>query len=346
MASERPRRRRVWFAAVAVGASVSLTLGVFLMLDLYLHAKYERTASVNRWGYRGPVVGGKRADEYRVVVLGGSTAFGYGPDWDGSFPYLLERKLNETAGRQWRYSVVNLAYNNEGAYAFRYTLEDYFYLRYDLAILYEGYNDLGDRPNLRVLRRDSGLFRTTGYLPIFPLILREKAAVMLYGQVGRAYSGATVFRADVAGRATAGALEVAAATAESLERQLGHLTRDWRSAEAVIPETGCGDRWRQYCGAVDDAIRWARARQVGVLVGTQPFISDRHVEQQAALAAMLRDRFRDDPGVAHVQLGAAVDLRDASLAYDGMHLNTQGNAIIAQGFVEPVLRMASTLRRH
>ena len=37
---------------------------------------------------------------------------------------------------------MNLAYNNEGAYSFRFTLGDYLYLDYDLAILYEGYNDL------------------------------------------------------------------------------------------------------------------------------------------------------------------------------------------------------------
>ena len=42
---------------------------------------------------------------------------------------------------------MNLGYNNEGAYSFRATLEDYAWLDYDLALLYEGYNDMmADEP--------------------------------------------------------------------------------------------------------------------------------------------------------------------------------------------------------
>ena len=37
----------------------------------------------------------------------------------------------------------NLGYNNEGADSLRFTLEDYLWLDYDAAILYEGYNDVG-----------------------------------------------------------------------------------------------------------------------------------------------------------------------------------------------------------
>ena len=43
------------------------------------------------------------------------------------------------------YTVVNLAYNNEGAYSFTFTMKDYGYLDHDLVCLYEGYNDLAAR---------------------------------------------------------------------------------------------------------------------------------------------------------------------------------------------------------
>jgi hypothetical protein len=330
------------FAVIAAGGSLLVMLAAALCIDLYLHAKYERTASVNRWGYRGRVAPPKQASEFRVAVLGGSTAFGYGPDWEQSFPYLLQSQLNEKAGGRRPYSVVNLAYNNEGAYAFRYTLEDYESLDYDAAIMYEGYNDLGDEPNYRVWRHESAIFRATGYQPILPLILREKASVLGYGDVGAAYRPGTVFRATVAQRATAEALKAAAATAESLERQLGRLTRDVHSA--VTPTTGCDDHWQHYCGAVYDAVRWARDRRVLVIVGTQPFISDRHIDQQNALVGMLNKHFGDDSGVVYLNLGAAVDLRDTALSYDGMHLNPAGNAIIANAFVEPVRRLTPARR--
>ena len=39
-------------------------------------------------------------------------------------------------------NVLNLGFNNEGAYSFKYTLKDYDYLDYDEVVLYSGYNDL------------------------------------------------------------------------------------------------------------------------------------------------------------------------------------------------------------
>src|SRR5262249_4425589 len=148
-------------------------------MDLWLHARYARWLGYNVWGYRGPVVAHKRPEEYRVVLLGGSVAYGYAVSPAETISTYLERDLR-AAGRVRTFSVVNLAYNAEGAYSFAFTLRDYTYLRYDLAILFEGYNDLRDDPrNTSVFRHESPVFRLTGYMPIFPLIFREKAASML-----------------------------------------------------------------------------------------------------------------------------------------------------------------------
>ena len=49
---------------------------VLLAADVYLHWRVQNAGAVNVWGYRGPVVGRKQPNEIRVVVLGGSTAFG------------------------------------------------------------------------------------------------------------------------------------------------------------------------------------------------------------------------------------------------------------------------------
>src|SRR5262245_23695031 len=178
-----PRSKRIVFALIAVAASLLLAGGTLVGLDLYLHGKYQRSAGFNMWGYRGPAAGRKAPGEYRIAVLGGSSAFGYGVAWAEAFPAVLEQKLKASASRP--VSVVNLAYNNEGAYSFKYTLQDYAYLDYDLAVLYEGYNDImggsvggptngrGEQPNLTVFRHDSAVFRLTGYLPIVPIIVRE-----------------------------------------------------------------------------------------------------------------------------------------------------------------------------
>ncbi len=341
------RRRHLAFALVTVALTLIACLVVLLAADIYLHRKYERTASVNVWGYRGPTVGPKQPLETRIAVFGGSTAFGYGPDWDGSFPYLMEQRLNALTSRPGRFVVVNLAYNNDGAFAFRPTMEDYEYLEFEIAILYEGYNDLGDETNRAIYRRDSPIFQLTGYLPILPLIAREKAMAILYaGDINRGYGGAqTVFQPSLSARAASGTLNAFAGTVESLERQLGRLTPDPRPSQHPAPDESCGDRWMDYCGSIAGAIDWVRLRGLSVIVCTQPYISDRHVAQQRALTAALATRVAADPAVVHVNLGDAINLRDERLAYDGMHLTGAGNAVIADALVEPVLKLTKE-RQH
>src|SRR6185295_18488899 len=85
--------------------------------------------------------------------------------------------------------------------------------------------------NRLVSRRDSPVFRLTGYFPIFPMVFREKAAAIRYGgnidamyRAGADGEVKTVFRPGVAGRAIAGTLDAAVTVSRSLESQLERLT--------------------------------------------------------------------------------------------------------------------------
>lgn len=321
------RRRRALFAAIAVALALVVAGAGLLAADLYVHHKYERVSAVNIWGYRGPVVGDKRRGETRIVVLGGSAAFGYGVSWDEAFPHLLEQRLQARGP----YRVINLAFNNESAASFAPTLEDYRYLGYDVAILYEGYNDLLARPPADTFRRQSAVFNATGYLPLLPMVAREKYFEWRYrGDIGRGYQRGdepqTVFRPK-----DGAAAEAAAA---SLDAQLGRLTPEGAGASA-----DCAGEWQPYCAAVIGAVTGARAVGTLVMVATQPYVSDRHVEQQSALRRALDTAFAGDRGVVYLDLGRAVDLRDPALAYDGMHLTLAGNRVIAQAFEEPLLAL-------
>ena len=69
---------------------------------------------------------------------------------------------------------------DQGAYGFVTDLSDFAYLDYDIVTLYEGYNDLPQIPprggaNYLLWRRSSPVFRWTGYYPLLPVALREKA---------------------------------------------------------------------------------------------------------------------------------------------------------------------------
>jgi hypothetical protein len=344
------RRRRLVFIAVAMTLALAVPGASLVAVDVYLHSKYQTSAGFNIWGYRGPVVGRKRPGEYRVVIVGGSSAFGYGVNWYEAIPPVLERALRARAGRP--VSVVNLGYNNEGAYSMKFTLQDYAYLDYDLACLYEGYNDLiGDprTPNLSVFRHDSPVFRLTGYLPIFPIIFKEKAAALLHGgDVSSLYrdSDKTMFRPSIAERAAAGVLDATATVGQSLERQLDRVTREPQRRIVGASSTSCRYPWQEYCHSILDAVDYAIGHGHQALVVTQPYhvtknLRARHQDQQRELAAVVGRVYGKERRVRYVDLGNAVDLSDTSMSFDTMHLTPPGNKLVAEALVDPVLQMAA-----
>ncbi len=344
------RRKRLLFALVAAVLAAVITGGVLLAVDVFMHSRFEKSAGYNLWGYRGPALPAKRPAEVRLAMLGGSTAFGYGVTWDQAIPAVLEGELKKRSGMP-AVTVANLAYNNEGAYSFRYTLADYLWLDYDLVLLYEGYNDVPFNPpdaNTQVFRHESPIFRLTGYLPIFPMVFREKAAALLTGGApgeAYAYDKKTVFRPGLSARGAAGLLNVAASAGQALETQLQGLTD---APPRSIPDdasTGCAHPWGPYCRSVLVAIEFALSHGKQVLVVGQPFFppnnkrSERHLHQQAELEKMVQARFAADRRVTYVAMGNTVNLGDEQHSFDEMHLTAAGNRLVATALAEPVAGM-------
>ena len=328
--------------------SFALLLVALIGADLYAHHRVERSAGLNRHGYRGPVAGRKPAGDIRVVMLGGSTVFGFDAEVPETLPAQLERAMANPSVH-----VVNLGFNGEGAAAFVPTLQSYEYLDYDIVCLYEGYNDvLGDAsPNLGLKRHASPVFRATGYFPILPLVLREKAGFLR--QDGGATPSPTqageakpVFKPGLANRTSAGALDATSLFAEALERQLGRIVDPVEAAPHTGP--GCSAPWSQYCAAVGAAVRFAVDRGKPVLVVGQPRLAygqaERHASQQHALAAMLAHEFGGNSLVRYVDLADAIDLSNNSVAFDGLHLSRDANAVVAARLADPLREMVAAHR--
>jgi lysophospholipase L1-like esterase len=349
MTAGMPTRRKVLYAVVTVVSTVVCMVAALLALDVYLHHRVQYVAGVNVWGYRGPVVGAKKPGETRLVAIGGSTVFGFGLSWNEAWPYYLEREINLQRHGQPPVTIVNLGIPTDSARTFVATLDDYAYLKSDGVILYEGYNDLGlplsqnstnpDVPHYLAWRHQSPIFRWTGYFPIFPLVLREKAMLLRYGgDLNAAYgSREVVFRPGLATRATADVMNATADIGVALERRFGRLTSTGPVLSAAY-DASCG-RWSQYCGAVADAVRRALGRRQRVLVATQPYLSDLHIDQQQALSASLQRQFGGDSRVRYVNLGRLLDLSDPLMAYDRMHLSARGNERVAAALHPAVIEM-------
>lgn len=331
--------KRILFGCVACACSLALMTGALLALDLHLHKRFEQVAGLNVRGYRGPVAGKKRPGEQRIVVLGGSTALGYGVPPDQAFSTYLERRLNEGRGPGRPVSVVNIAGNSEGAYAFLPNLRYYESLRQDAALFYTGYNDMGG-PNTFVFRNQSPVFRLTGYYPILPLILHEKLMALKYGNVEDGYRAVygnqkVVFKPNLAKQSTVSVLEAAVNLNQAMEHQLQRLSTRSQKTETA-QDLGCG-QWNHYCASLFRAVDYTLRRGRKALVVTEPYLGEGHIEQQRAMAEMLQRQFGTNPNLRYVNLGRVIDLTDPVLCYDGMHLTGQGNARIAEALADPVL---------
>ena len=252
-------------------------------------------------------------------MLGGSTTWGFGLSPGQSVPAQLQRTLNGDGNP--KINVLNLASNSEGAYSFTQTLNDYEYLDADVVIFYSGYNDLRE-PNYYNFRHRSPLFGLTGYLPLLPSLTLDKLTVWKRRLLGQ--NEQIVFTPPNPNQQPDSA---------ALRQQLNEVeTAPAGNAGA----TGCAQRWQFYCDRIVAATDLALAKGKRVLVVTEPYITEAHLEQQSELGRLLRSRFAADPRVRYVNLGWAVDLRDPSLCWDGMHLTTEGNRRIAAALQDPV----------
>src|SRR6266852_1097457 len=108
--SPHRRLKRITLKAATTIVSTAAIVSILLGADLYLHHKH----GMNLWGYRGPAVGRKQPGEKRIVVLGGSTAWGFGLGVGQDFPGQLQRRFAEHSRTDGSASikVLNLGFNN------------------------------------------------------------------------------------------------------------------------------------------------------------------------------------------------------------------------------------------
>ena len=124
--------------------------------DVYLHGRFETIGGLQRLGLPRSNVGRKQPDEYRVVVLGGSAAYGYGVTCRPGDSAVLEQALCASTGVAGLHSRESRLQQRRRVLV-QATLEDYAWLDYDLALFYEGYNDL--MATAGPTRRSSGTTR-------------------------------------------------------------------------------------------------------------------------------------------------------------------------------------------
>ena len=316
--------KKIIFSCLAVLLGIFLTLGLLLCIDLYLHKKFSKFAGLNYRGYRGEVVGKKEPGEIRIAMVGGSSVFGYGLTHDQAMPAHLERKLNSKIFSKdhelRRFTVLNLAYNGEGAYALYYNLKDFRYLNYNIVVFYSGYNDLNPK-NRFVFRHSNPIFRLSGYMPILPMCITEKLKLV---KRGGKYSNPVLHNFNAKDTVKIAALEQMSHLSGGVENTLNRI---WVDNQENIPDSL--DQWSWFLHYMKKAIDYALTENKRVIVVLQPYFSDEHRKQQCELKKMLVANYSGNSNLGYLDLGEFLSLKDSQVCFDGLHLTSSGYELVA-----------------
>jgi hypothetical protein len=171
-----------WLVVLLMVEALGFGLLSCALVDRDLHQR-DPIYGLNQWGYRGEARGMKLPGEFRVAVVGGSSAFEVGMDYGSTAAGQIYIELRAAgAPRRQEYSVVNLSEPRAGVRDYVDALQDYSYLRPDLVCVYDGYDTLAGQPPHG--RRQSAIFRAFGYLPVLPARLVGTAPWLSDGDGG------------------------------------------------------------------------------------------------------------------------------------------------------------------
>lgn len=310
------RNRLVWIAcavqAVAFGAIA------LVALDLYAHKRIETVAGLNIWGYRGPVAHQKEPREIRLVVVGGSRAFGLGSAASWTVATVVRQQVmlaTDRPGREVRQVVpITLAWPGAMPDSYAATLTRFAYLNPDYICIYDDLG-VGGAP----LREEtSGLFARTGYWPALPTAFQEKGMLWRFGSVRAGYDRRAAPSAmPGALRRTAGAaLQLAGGVLSNADRLV-----------ARSPTPHSGDDAARYADEVLQAVDFALTKSRGVVVAISPAESPRQASNASAVLPRLAARAASTRQLRLVNLAEEPLLLDPSQRLDDW--NYGGDAIAA-----------------
>ena len=309
------RSRLIVFRLVTVLGGLAVVLAGVVGVELYATSRI-RDAGWNVRGYRGRILHAKAPNEIRVFAIGGSTTYGYTVGPEETYPAQLEAMLNQRFAPQGIVvSVANLGHLSDSSVCYAPTYRDYAYLKPDVAIVYEGYNDAGRnfrRTELDCYRQSSAIFRATGFFPTSPIFLWERWYKLRYGNIDEGY--------------------------RRRQEAFAQANKDKPKAPSRI--LSAEEAYQTYERNVVAFVELVLGDGRSLTFASQPYLGKRaHLEQQTRIRVALapsmpnpRFRYRDF-------LYLFGGKYDPAWFNSDMWLNPRGNGVLAERLAEPVAEL-------
>jgi len=127
------------------------------LVNVHESNQYMSTININSDGFRGQEIKKDKGETYRIIFVGGSTAFGSGSTSDETtIPGFLQKEISNY-GFSSNIEVINAGVSGYSSIEEKYLIENYL-LKYepDLFIIYDGLNDLNNSDGLTEIFDDDG----------------------------------------------------------------------------------------------------------------------------------------------------------------------------------------------
>ena len=305
---------------------VAMVALLTLALDIYAHKRVEALGGLNVWGYRGPVAHHRQQHETRVVIVGGTRAFGWGQP-ASALASEIRRLIMLTTDRRGAelrpVVVINLGRLGTLPDSYSKTIEHFAYLEPGYICLYD---DLGV-PGAASTESTSALFELTGYAPALPLVLREKGMIWRFGDVKRGYASAASRNdapTSLLGRAAGSIFEGTGRGLDRVDRLAARMLPSGNRDAA--PRDGAAV---DYADAMMTAVDAAHLHTRGVIVVLSPSETPEQARNLRALQIRLNGENPAPPWLLVVDLGSEAELYDHALRLDGWNYSAAGIAAVA-----------------
>lgn len=308
---------------------------VILGLDLMLHRKFDQIAGLNYRGYRGKIIGKKKANEIRIAMFGGSPLWGYGVYYWEAVPFQLEKLLqsySDSLKADRSISVINLGYNNEGIFAIYYNLQDFDYLQYDYVLICTGFDDLGVGNTTR-FRQSNPIFKVFNYMPILSTYLQEKMMLLRSnGNLEDAYWGknmqdSTVSRQNFHANALNNLLMIYNSSENVINRIQKVKTENFNMEKLK------SDRWAWFKHYLRKSIDEALSKKKKVVIITEPRLNIECGLQQDMMGELCQESYFQNSNVTYMDIGRSFTY-SPQLFLDGCHFSAQGCQVFADSIFQ------------
>ena len=319
---------------------VAMVALLTLALDIYAHKRVEMVGGLNVWGYRGPVAHHRQPHETRVVIVGGTRAFGWGQP-ASALASEIRRLIMLTTDRRGAelrpVVVINLGRLGALPDSYSKPIEHFAYLEPDYIFLFD---DLGV-PGAASTEPTSALFELTGYAPALPLVLREKGMIWRFGDVKRGYASPASRNGappSLLGRAAGSICEGTGRGLDGVDRLAARMLPSGNRNAA--PRDGAAV---DYADAMMTAVDAAHLHTRGVIVVLSPSETPEQARNLRALQIRLNSENPAPPWLLVVDLGSEAELYDQSLRLDGWNYSAAGIAAVAARIAPALLTFIANL---